>query len=154
MKVGLKLTEGFCSVICPSHLLLFPPHAIFSHNHISISPVSLNPYIILLLTPFSSAPWHQLSPSISSIWIWSFSYSFTVIALPFLLQHFLLTVGKKGEGHARKSWHQPVTLSSLLPPSASPLNQITPPHVCTQNPISQSASLSTLAFWPLVFSVA
>lgn len=25
VKVGLKLTEGFCSVICPSHLLLFPP---------------------------------------------------------------------------------------------------------------------------------
>lgn len=67
VKVGLKLTEGFCSVICPSHLLLFPPpHAIFSNNHISISPLFLwipISFSFLLLFPQLLGTYcHPLSP--------------------------------------------------------------------------------------------
>lgn len=60
-------------------------------------------------------------------------------------QLHLLSVRNKGEGHARRSWHQPVTLPSLLPPSASLLNQITPlTHAHTNPSFNQLPSLSLL----------
>lgn len=64
------------------------------------------------------------------------------------------------EGHARRSWHQPVTPPLLLPPSVSLLNQITPPpppllpphQPSAHKPVSQSILSITLAR-PLPFSL-
>lgn len=61
----------------------------------------------------------------------------------------LLSVRDEGEGHARRSWHQPVTPPFPLPPSVSLLNQITP-HTCTHKPISQSMPILNLAPFALL----
>lgn len=133
--------------VCP---LRPQPPAIFSYHHplttFHITSISLTPCVISLSTPASSftTPWCPLTPSLcpSSCLLSEFDYfstSFTKVSGPNTvnpprpqLLHFF-SVRNKGEGHARSSWHQPVTPAFLLPPSVSRLNQITSlTHVHTQ----------------------
>lgn len=60
-------------------------------------------------------------------------------------QLHLLSV-RKVEGHARRSWHQPVTPPFLLPPSVSLLNQITPLTHAYTNPFLNQLSPSSCPF--------
>lgn len=70
------------------------------------------------------------------------------------LQLHLLSVRNKGEGHARRSWHQPVTLPSLLPPSASLLNQITPlTHAHKSAFLNQPSSSALLNLAPFALFI-
>lgn len=146
----------------PCHLLISPPT-----HHLSILPsFFLSPSVTLLVTPSSSTLWQPLSPSFS-ILPHLLHLNLTISHPPFLrsqakrcepfLKHHLLSVRDKGEGHARRSWHQPVTLPFLLPPSASLLNQITPlthahtqAHFAINFPPCSPSLLLPLLFSPLL----
>lgn len=140
--------------VCPLHLLLFHlllfPHLTTYSPPFYLASFSLNichspsrPFILYSLVPPCNPP---------SVLYHLFWLNLTISYPPLLGSQakyykpppttHLLSVRNKGEGHARRSWHQPVTPPFPLPPSVSLLNQITPlTHAHTSPFLNQFLSL-------------